>query len=73
MITFDEADKIEITSEEISAFKRLLGNNDFQTFQDFVEKQIMKKAYALATGSFVEGITKEDYLNELRGLGEKKE
>ncbi len=67
-MNFEELEKIELQKEEEAAFRRISTNADFKILSDYIEKKILKMTYSLATGSFAEGQSKEEYLNELRGF-----
>lgn len=66
--TFDEIEKLELTSEHIELFKRLKKDEDFKLFQEFVEQEIMRKTFALVMGTPVEEGKENQYLQHLRGF-----
>lgn len=67
-LNFDEIAEEKLTPSQEASFKSLKNQKDFLVFKDYVEKLIIKKTYALLTGTFEEMTKKEDYILELRGF-----
>lgn len=68
MTTFEEIDKLELDAADLDTLKKLGQNPDFAQFCHIVEYDIQKKIRALATGTFAEGVSLEEYLKGVRGF-----
>lgn len=68
-MNFDEIEKLDtLTPEQTEAFEHLKGNKDFRVLQAFIETYLMKKVYALLTGSPVAEGSELDYMKQWRGF-----
>ena len=66
-MNFKELSDWKLTSEECDLLRKLFGLKEFAFFRDYIEKKLVKMAYDLAVGTPLEGIDKNELLNELRG------